>query len=101
MVIFSLYFVCSLYWSIKYKELMTTTLYHQLYLGGIGCGNGFPGWYTKVSYHLDWINCIIEMSDLFNGNRKKVEQACNRRAQHRDIKEGGFQPWQDPIFCDL
>ena len=41
------------------------------------------------------------MSDLFNGNRKKVEQACNRRAQHRDIKERGFQPWQDPIFCDL
>ena len=57
-------------------------MHHQLYLGGIGCGEGFPGWYTRVSYHLDWINCIIEMSDRFDGNKKKVEQACKRRAQH-------------------
>ena len=28
--------------------------------GGIGCGKGYPGWYTNVSFHTRWIKCIIE-----------------------------------------
>merc|ERR1712110_1096277 len=24
--------------------------------GGLGCGEGYPGWYTKVAFHKDWIS---------------------------------------------
>ena len=41
--------------------------------GGLGCGQGFPGWYTKVEYYKDWINCIIESSLRFNNNKEEVE----------------------------
>jgi len=43
--------------------------------GGIGCGKGYPGWYTKVSFHTPWIKCIIERSAQFN-NYDKVFDAC-------------------------
>jgi len=45
-------------------------------LGGIGCGKGYPGWYTKVSFHTPWIKCIIERSAQFNNNFNKVSEAC-------------------------
>ena len=45
-------------------------------LGGIGCGKGYPGWYTKVSFHTPWIKCIIEKSVQFNNNFNKVSEAC-------------------------
>ena len=48
--------------------------------GGLGCGQGFPGWYTKVEYYKDWINCIIESSLRFNNNKEEVENECKRRA---------------------
>ena len=44
--------------------------------GGIGCGLGIPAWYTKVSFHSEWIRCIIYQSALFNNNQKKVVEAC-------------------------
>ena len=44
--------------------------------GGIGCGRGIPGWYTKVSFHTKWIRCIIDKSLQFRNNQRKVEEAC-------------------------
>ena len=44
--------------------------------GGVGCGQGVPGWYSKVSYHIDWIRCIIDKSVQFDNNKKKVVEAC-------------------------
>ena len=44
--------------------------------GGVGCGDGIPGWYTKVSYYIDWIRCIIDKSVEFDNNQKKVVEAC-------------------------
>jgi len=44
--------------------------------GGIGCGQGFPGWYTNVSFHTRWIKCIIERSAQYNNNYSKVSEAC-------------------------
>ena len=44
--------------------------------GGVGCGQGVPGFYTKVSFHSKWIKCIIEKSVQFNNNKEKVEEAC-------------------------
>ena len=44
--------------------------------GGIGCGQGIPAWYTKVSFHSDWIRCIIYQSALNDNNQKTVVEAC-------------------------
>lgn len=44
--------------------------------GGIGCGRGIPGWYTKVSFHINWIKCIIDKSVQYKNNQKLVEEDC-------------------------
>jgi len=49
--------------------------------GGLGCGEGYPGWYTKVAFHKDWISCIIDMSLQFDNNKERVEEMCNKRAK--------------------
>ena len=49
--------------------------------GGIGCGLGIPAWYTKVSFHADWISCIIDKSVLFNNYQNKVVEACRNTVQ--------------------
>ena len=30
--------------------------------GGLGCGNGIPNWYTRVSFYEEWMACILEKS---------------------------------------
>lgn len=52
--------------------------------GGLGCGEGYPGWYTKVAFHKDWISCIIDMSLQFSNNQQKVEEVCNKRARRSE-----------------
>ena len=54
------------------------------FLGGLGCGEGYPGWYTKVAFHKDWISCIIDMSLQFNNNQQRVEEVCNKRAKRSE-----------------
>ena len=49
--------------------------------GGIGCGLGIPAWYTKVSFHIAWIRCIMDKSVQFNNNQKKVQDACMETVQ--------------------
>ena len=49
--------------------------------GGVGCGDGVPGWYTKISFHMDWIRCIVDKSVQFNNNQKKVVEACKNTVQ--------------------
>ena len=49
--------------------------------GGAGCGQGVPGWYSKVSFHIKWIRCIIDKSVQFNNNQKKVAEACKNMVQ--------------------
>ena len=53
--------------------------------GGAGCGQGVPVWYTDISYHADWFNCILDKtSRYFAGgkfNQKKVEEECKSKAQ--------------------
>ena len=51
------------------------------FLGGLGCGQGYPGWYTKVAFYKDWISCIIDMSLQFDNNKQRVEEACDKRAR--------------------
>ena len=58
------------------------TVHH--FLGGLGCGQGYPGWYTKVAFYKDWISCIIDMSFQFDNNKQKVEEACNKRARRSE-----------------
>jgi len=52
--------------------------------GGLGCGEGYPGWYTKVAFHKDWISCIIDMSLQFSNNQQRVEEVCNKRAKRSE-----------------
>jgi hypothetical protein len=49
--------------------------------GGIDCGKGYPGWYTRVEYYKDWVQCIIDKSVQFNNNFKKVDDACKKIAR--------------------
>ena len=44
--------------------------------GGIDCGRGFPGWFTRVEYYKAWIQCIIDKSIKFKNKYAKVEAAC-------------------------
>eukprot|EP00092_Neocalanus_flemingeri_P019183 GFUD01020782.1.p1 GENE.GFUD01020782.1~~GFUD01020782.1.p1 ORF type:complete len:726 (+),score=150.54 GFUD01020782.1:33-2210(+) len=48
--------------------------------GGIGCGRGYPGWYTNVSFHTKWIKCIINNSVLYGNVFEKVRKACENVA---------------------
>ena len=40
--------------------------------GGAGCGQGVPGLFSRVSYHIDWIKCIIEQSAQLNNHQQEV-----------------------------
>ncbi len=43
--------------------------------GGLGCGVRTPSWYTRVSSHLDWIECI--MREVGKGrDRASIERDC-------------------------
>ena len=44
--------------------------------GGAGCGDGVPGWYSRLSHHITWIRCVIDSSVQFNNNQEKVMEAC-------------------------
>merc|ERR1711902_331753 len=44
--------------------------------GGIDCGKGFPGWYTRVEYYKVWIQCIIDKSLQFNNGNATAEEIC-------------------------
>ena len=44
--------------------------------GGIDCGKGFPGWYSKVEFHKIWIRCIVDQSIRFKNVKSKVEEQC-------------------------
>jgi len=61
------------------KEDRTTLI--GIVSGGIGCGLGIPAWYTKVSFHINWISCIIDKSVQFNNNQRKVVEACRNTFQ--------------------
>jgi len=65
--------------------------------GGIGCGKGYPGWYTKVSFHSKWIKCIIDRSALYGNNYEKVQAACKGSVE----KKPACATNDDLIFGDL
>merc|ERR1712059_94059 len=50
--------------------------------GGIDCGEGYPGWYTRVLFFKLWIQCIIDQSVRFNNDQRKVEEECKKVVEH-------------------
>jgi len=52
--------------------------------GGIGCGQGYPGWYTKVSFFVPWIECIVDSSVKFKNNKEKIEKECGKVADQSE-----------------
>ena len=59
--------------TIKDKEGRTTLI--GIVSGGIGCGKGIPGWYTKVAFFSNWIQCIVEKSRKIT-KKIDIERAC-------------------------
>jgi len=52
--------------------------------GGVGCGKGYPGWYTRVDFFASWIQCIIQTSRTTLGqgkSQKEVEASCEARIE--------------------
>jgi len=43
--------------------------------GGIGCGKGYPGWYTKVAFHSEWVQCIVKTSKTIT-KKVDIEKSC-------------------------
>ena len=82
--------------------------------GGLGCGNGIPNWYTRVSFYEEWIACIQEKSrelktfvevSLGKISRKlgikkklKVEAACKNSAKQLPLCFELLE--QDKLFGD-
>ena len=49
--------------------------------GGIDCGKGYPGWYTRVEHYKEWIQCIIDQSVRFKNEESKVQAACQSKIE--------------------
>ena len=56
--------------------------------GGIGCGQGYPGWYTKVFSYRDWISCAMEKTVEFNYDFDKIEKTCTEVSKLEKKKKG-------------
>merc|ERR1712080_320701 len=67
--------------------------------GGINCGEGYPGWYTRVGFFKSWIQCIIDQSDWFNNVESKVKEACKDVVEPEpvceDVVDDGFFDLRD------
>jgi len=66
--------------------------------GGIGCGKGIPGWYTKVEFHSKWIQCIVETSRTVT-RKRDIEKACVEATEKP--KKCQELKTEDLIFGDL
>merc|ERR1712025_900513 len=44
--------------------------------GGIGCGKGYPGWYTKVAFHSEWVQCIVEAQKTIS-KKEDIMRSCD------------------------
>jgi len=44
--------------------------------GGLGCGKGYPGWYTRVEFFIDWIECIVTNGKL-GGKEEDILEKCS------------------------
>ena len=52
---------------------------------GVGCGEGYPGWYTRVESYTDWVQCIIDQSVRFKNVFAKVEELCSRKIDLQSV----------------
>ena len=42
--------------------------------GGLGCGNGIPNWYTRVSFYEEWMACIVEKSRVLKSSDEVITE---------------------------
>ena len=42
--------------------------------GGLGCGNGIPNWYTRVSFYEEWMACILEKSRVLKSSDQVITE---------------------------
>ena len=80
--------------------------------GGLGCGNGIPNWYTRVSFYEGWMACILEKSRVLKSSdqviavfretqkpdHSKVEAACRTSVKQLPLCSELLE--QDELFGD-
>ena len=56
--------------------------------GGLGCGNGIPNWYTRVSFYEEWMACILEKSRVLKTSDQviSVESHCLKKTHHLKVE---------------
>lgn len=65
--------------------------------GGLGCGNGIPNWYTRVSFYEEWMACILEKSRVLKSS-DQVEAACRNSVRQLPLCSELLE--QDELFGD-
>merc|ERR1712112_121205 len=65
--------------------------------GGLGCGNGIPNWYTRVSFYEEWMACIIEKSRVLKSS-EQVVAACRNSVKQLPLCSELLE--QDELFGD-
>jgi len=65
--------------------------------GGLGCGNGIPNWFTRVSFYEEWMACILEKSRLLKSS-DQVEAACSNSVKRLPLCSELLE--QDELFGD-
>jgi len=63
--------------------------------GGLGCGNGIPNWYTRVSFYEEWMACILEKSRVLKSS-DQVEAACRNSVKQLPLCSELLE--QDELF---
>ena len=81
--------------------------------GGLGCGNGIPNWFTRVSFYEEWMACILEKSRLLKSSDQvialkrirfskaanfQVEAACSNSVKRLPLCSELLE--QDELFGD-
>merc|ERR1739838_657793 len=52
--------------------------------GGIGCGKGYPGWFTRMSLYVPWLDCMTEAIDD-NMSHEDVYKQCEKHMEAADL----------------
>ena len=52
--------------------------------GGVGCGQGYPGWFTNISHYIPWLEC---MNDVIQNNKRLdlVYEQCQDIAEKSNV----------------
>ena len=62
------------------KQFISHQTLEGIISGGLACGKNFPSWYTRVSSHRPWIDCVMREVKKWN-SKAKVEKVRKYKKQ--------------------